>query len=61
MIRKLMKLIENYDKIMAVIEDKPVTVEKPKEDKPKSYSIFNTPSDQKEYLEKYLKGVNKNV
>lgn len=53
-IKKLMKLIENYDKIMAVIENNPKPITKDK--KAKSYSIFNTPIDQIEFIAKKTKG-----
>lgn len=54
MIRKLMKLIQNYDKIMEVIENNKNITEEPK--KKKSYSTFNTPVDQVEYIAEKVKG-----
>lgn len=61
MIRKLVKLIKNYDKIMMVIEEyekSSVKVKKvePKKTNKKSYSLVNTPIDQKEYIDKIMKG-----
>lgn len=59
MIRKLVKLIQNYDKIMLVIEnsEKPISVTKIEPaKKSKSYSLFNTPLDQREYIAEKQKG-----
>lgn len=61
-IKNLMKLIENYDKIMKVIDNynksEAVTSIKiePVTKKKKSYSLANTPQDQKDYINKNLKG-----
>lgn len=57
MIRKLMKLIENYDKIMAVIENNEKSVTKINTAKSgKKYSLFNTPQEQREYIAEKQKG-----
>lgn len=53
-IKKLMKLVENYDKIMSVVENNKETITKDK--KAKSYSTFNTPMDQVEYIANKTKG-----
>lgn len=50
-IKKLMILADNYDKIMEMLDNN----SKPKVTS-KSYSLFNTPKDQKEFIEKKLKG-----
>lgn len=60
MIKKLVKLIKNYDKIMEMIDnyDKDtvkVTKIETKSDK-KAYSMFNVPREQKEYIVKKQKG-----
>lgn len=55
MIRKLMTLIKNYDKIMAMIDEKE-SVKVTKVDTSKMYSTFNTPKEQVEYIEKKMKG-----
>lgn len=52
MIRKLMNLIKNYDKIMLLIEKS--NVDEPK--KKKFYSTFNTPQSQLDYIEQHMKG-----
>lgn len=57
MIRKLMKLIENYDKIMEVIENSeksvtPINTAKSS----KKYSLFNTPQEQRDYIAEKQKG-----
>ena len=51
-IKKLNKLIENYDKIMSLIDENNKKEDK-KEDKKeeiKRYSFFNTPENQKKYI-----------
>lgn len=51
-IEKLNKLIENYDKIMSLIDENNKKEDK-KEDKKeeiKRYSFFNTPENQKKYI-----------
>lgn len=52
MIRKLIGLIKNYDKIMKVIEDNKKVVKK----SGKRYSAFNTPQSQLDYIDKLRKG-----
>lgn len=61
MIRKLVKLIKNYDKIMEMIDnyDKDtvkVTQIEPKKSKGKAYSMFNVPREQMDYIVKKQKG-----
>lgn len=61
MIRKLVNLIKNYDKIMSVIENSEKTdtvTPVAKVTSKKSYSLANTPREQKEFIEKKLKGEN---
>lgn len=60
MIRKLMTLIKNYDKIMKIVDESEkkevkVTQVAPKS-KGKAYSTFNMPKDQLEYIIKKEKG-----
>ena len=50
-IKKLKKLLENYDKIMVMID---VKNEEPKKDK--RYSSFNTPKSQLDAIAKLQKG-----
>lgn len=59
MIRNLMDLIKNHDKIIAMLNEYNKVdnkVEKKTENKSKSYSTFNTPKDQLKYIEKIEKG-----
>ena len=59
MIRKLVNLIKNYDKIMLVIENyENETVTKPKatEKSTKRCSTLNTPKAQLEYIADKMKG-----
>lgn len=53
MIKKLMNLIKNYDKIMLLLENNDDVV---KSKEKKFYSTFNTPRSQLEYIEKHMKG-----
>lgn len=48
-IKKLKKLLENYDKIMLLIEDNP------KKDVGKRYSFRNTPKSQRDIIAKMEK------
>lgn len=50
--KKLMILIDNYDKIIEMLENND---NKPKKTK-KAYSLFNTPMEQQEYINKKMKG-----
>lgn len=50
MIKKLFILIKNYDKIMALIDEKPKNTDK-------KYSTLNVPKNQLEIIEKMKKGV----
>jgi hypothetical protein len=59
MIKDLMDLIKNHDKIIAMLNEYnkvETKVEKKVENKPKAYSTFNTPKDQLEYIAKIEKG-----
>lgn len=47
-IKKLNKLIENYDKIMSLIDEN--NKEEDKKEEIKRYSFFNTPENQKKYI-----------
>lgn len=47
-IKKLNKLIENYDKIMALIDEN--NKKEDKKEEIKRYSFFNTPENQKKYI-----------
>ena len=47
-IEKLKKLIENYDKIMSLIDENDKKEDKKEEIK--RYSFFNTPENQKKYI-----------
>lgn len=47
-IEKLNKLIENYDKIMSLIDENDKKEDKKEEIK--RYSFFNTPENQKKYI-----------
>lgn len=49
-IKKLKKILENYDKIMMLIEDKP------KKKPSKRYSSLNTPKNQLELIRKREEG-----
>lgn len=51
--KKLMILINNCDKIIEMLENND---NKPKSSS-KSYSLFNTPKEQQEYINKKSKGV----
>ena len=48
-VKKLKKLLENYDKIMVLIDDKPEKSEN------KRYSALNTPKNQMKIIEKLEK------
>lgn len=50
--KKLMILINNCDKIIEMLENND---NKPK-NTPKSYSLFNTPKEQQEFISKKMKG-----
>ena len=59
MIKKLVKIIKNYDTIMEMIEEhnkKTVKVTKVETKKTKSYSMFNVPREQQDYIVKKQKG-----
>jgi len=59
MIKKLVKLIKNYDKIMKMVEEydkNTIKVTKVETKKSKSYSMFNVPKEQLDYIEKKQKG-----
>ena len=56
MIRKLMTLIKNYDKIMAMIDEKDTIKVTKVDTKEKRYSTFNMPKDQLDYIQKKEKG-----
>lgn len=56
MIRKLMTLIKNYDKIMSMIGEKDTIKVTKVDTKEKRYSTFNMPKDQLEYIQKKEKG-----
>lgn len=60
MIKDLMDLIKNHDKIIAMLNEYNKVdnkVEKKTEvKKSKAYSTFNTPKDQLKYIEKIKKG-----
>ena len=47
-IEKLNKLIENYDKIMSLINEN--NKKEDKKEETKRYSFFNTPENQKKYI-----------
>lgn len=47
-IEKLNKLIENYDKIMSLIDEN--NKKEDKKEEIKRYSFFNTPENQKKYI-----------
>lgn len=47
-IEKLNKLIENYDKIMSLINEN--NKKEDKKEEIKRYSFFNTPENQKKYI-----------
>lgn len=47
-IKKLNKLIENYDKIMSLIDEN--NKKEDKKEEIKRYSFFNTPENQKKYI-----------
>lgn len=47
-IEKLKKLIENYDKIMSLIDEN--NKKEDKKEEIKRYSFFNTPENQKKYI-----------
>lgn len=47
-IEKLKKLIENYDKIMSLIDEN--NKKEDKNEEIKRYSFFNTPENQKKYI-----------
>jgi hypothetical protein len=51
--KKLMILINNCDKIIEMLENND---NKPKVSTKKAYSLFNTPREQKEYIDKKMKG-----
>lgn len=53
--KKLMILIDNYDKIMEMLENNKEANE-PKKETKKYYSLLNTPHDQVEFINKKLKG-----
>lgn len=53
MIRKLINLVKNYDKIMQLIEEKPV---KKSSKASKRVSFLNTPQNQLDYIENVMKG-----
>ena len=55
-IEKLNKLIENYDKIMSLINENDKKEDKKEEIK--RYSFFNTPENQKKYIAKLEKREN---
>lgn len=55
-IEKLNKLIENYDKIMSLIDENDKKEDKKEEIK--RYSFFNTPENQKKYIAKLEKREN---
>lgn len=55
MIKKLIGLIKNYDKIMKIVEEDKKFVKKSR----KRYSAFNTPLSQLEYIDKIKKGEKK--
>lgn len=55
-IEKLKKLIENYDKIMSLIDENDKKEDKKEEIK--RYSFFNTPENQKKYIAKLEKREN---
>lgn len=48
MLKKLINLVKNYDKIMELVEKSNIKPEKPKKDK--KYSMFNTPKSQIDYI-----------
>lgn len=52
MIKKLIGLIKNYDKIMKIVEED----KKGAKNSGKRYSAFNTPLSQLELIEKRKKG-----
>lgn len=52
MVRKLINLIKNYDRIMALLDE---PKEKTKKES-KNYSVFNVPQYQLDYIEKIRKG-----
>lgn len=62
MIKKLVNLIKNYDTIIEMIEEynknsvKVKKIESRKEGEHVTYSIFNVPNEQKEYIVKRQKG-----
>lgn len=47
-IKKLNKLIENYDKIMSLIDEN--NKKEDKKEEIRRYSFFNTPENQKKYI-----------
>lgn len=53
--KKLMILINNCDKIIEMLE-KNNESKKPTESSKKSYSLFNTPKTQADYITKKMKG-----
>lgn len=55
-IEKLNKLIENYDKIMSLIDEN--NKKEDKKEEIKRYSFFNTPENQKKYIAKLEKREN---
>ena len=55
-IEKLKKLIENYDKIMSLINEN--NKKEDKKEEIKRYSFFNTPENQKKYIAKLEKREN---
>ena len=50
--KKLMILINNCDKIIEMLENNDTKSKKA----PKAYSLFNTPQEQKEYINQKMKG-----
>ena len=62
MFKKLKTILENYDIIMSIVEEHKkhevkFTKVEPKDDKKeKSYSMFNVPREQQDYIVKKMKG-----
>lgn len=52
-IKKLMILINNCDKIMEMLDS---SENNSKNKSPKAYSLFNTPREQRDYINKKMKG-----
>lgn len=50
--KKLMILIDNYDKIIEMLDSSKET----KKTSKKAYSLFNTPKEQKDYINQKMKG-----